>query len=598
MENFRVSGFGFGVLGVCALALLAIMSIGGCTETDQKKPEPLPPRYPTLPPKENVPEFMKGTVYEMADVTNKDPYPVYGYGLVVGLDGTGDNTGTSLGLRNFMVDEMVRHGFGSQDDRLRNLKPEAVIRDPRCAIVEVWGFLPPGARAGQMIDVSVRAATGSQTKSLARGVLYRTNLYAGQLDPVYPIRRVNTYAAVQGPILVNPGWINIDATTRPSSLSALRRGTVMGGGVVVADRPLKLRVRTPQLRVARAIEMAIDQRFASNGTANTMDEGVVDVFVPQSFNGDWEHFIGVATHLYMVRSAAVTAAKAKELVAEAVKPNAPLLDISCCLEGLGPDVIPFIEPLYTHGSPEVAFAAARAGAFVGDAVGEEALLEIARSEQHPFQLNAVKALGALPASTRIDRMMGQLLGTKSVLVRIEAYRVLADHASPMIMSRAVRNSFVLDRIISDGANLVYATRSGVPRIAVFGRSVPINLPMMFTAFQSRLSISTGPDRQSIVLFDRTGPRVGGVQGQMRPDLYELLLRLGGGSDEGFRFGYCELVGILQALSEGRHFEAAFVLQDLPAVQDAIEEAPPIVDPSGRLPTESPLGPGVETPTLK
>jgi hypothetical protein len=49
----------------------------------------------------------------------------------------------------------------------------------------------------------------------------------------------------------------------------------------------------------------------------------------------------------------------------------------------------------------------------------------------------------------------------------------------------------------------------------------------------------------------------------------------GRSDAGFRFGYSDLVGILQGLSEGKHMDATFVLQDMPSMQDAIDAAPSI-----------------------
>src|SRR5437016_4175033 len=85
-------------LALC-LAPAALIAIG-CASDDRKKAEPPPPRYPTLPPKTNVPPFMKGTIYEVADMDNKTPYLVSGYGLVVGLDGTGDNTDAPPAVRN------------------------------------------------------------------------------------------------------------------------------------------------------------------------------------------------------------------------------------------------------------------------------------------------------------------------------------------------------------------------------------------------------------------------------------------------------------------------------------------------------------------
>jgi hypothetical protein len=245
----------------------------------------------------------------------------------------------------------------------------------------------------------------------------------------------------------------------------------------------------------------------------------------------------------------------------------------------------------------VAFAAARAGAFIGDASADETVLEMARADSHPFQLNAVKVLGALPSSPRVDRMLSQLLASRNALVRIEAYRVLADHESPFVLSRAVEGQFVIDQVMSEGPPLVYATRSGIPRIAIFGQSLSLNLPIMYTTMEDQLTISTAPGGQSITIFDRTNNlRPNGVQVKLRPDLYEMVWRLAGGSDDGFRFGYSDLVGILQGLSDGKHIGATFVLQDLPSVRDAVEDAPPIIDPKGRPVAEA--QPNVETQTLK
>src|SRR6185295_7051316 len=122
-------------------------------------------------------------------------------------------------------------------------------------------------------------------------------------------------------------------TNNPAEQGTLRNGTIMSGGVMTDDRPLKLRARNPQLSITRSIEMRIDQRFQENAgdpIARTQDEAIVSVFVPRSFNGDWEHFIGVAAHLYLDATPGTGLLKAKMLAAEAIKPNAMLMDISFC----------------------------------------------------------------------------------------------------------------------------------------------------------------------------------------------------------------------------------------------------------------------------
>src|SRR4051812_28051898 len=163
---------------------ISICAFGGCTST-RPKAKPPAPRYTTLPPK-NLPAFMKGTILEAADIENKDAYPVSGFGLVVGLDHTGDNNGCPQSIRGSIINEMVRHGFGSTNERLKNLNPEAMLRDDKTAIVEVYAYLPPGGRTGQRVDVYVQAQHSTQTRSIARGHLYQTRLFVGGADPLNP----------------------------------------------------------------------------------------------------------------------------------------------------------------------------------------------------------------------------------------------------------------------------------------------------------------------------------------------------------------------------------------------------------------------------
>ena len=318
---------------------------------------------------------MKGTILEAAEVENKDPYLVSGYGLVVGLANTGDNHGVPQAVVNTMLDEMARRGLGSSDDRLKHFKPEAMITDPQTAIVEVYAWLPPGGRAGQRLDVFVQAERGSHTKSLARGHLYQTNLFIGGVDALNPKPKPNIYVKAAGAVFVNPAYASEGQAIAAQSAS-LRSGTIMSGGVMTDDRPLWLRARNPQLSITRSLEMRLDLRFAERQgepVARTQDEGIVHVYVPKAFNGDWEHFMGVVTHLYLDSTPGSGLIKAKALAAEAIKPDARLLDISYCWEGIGEESLPVIQKLYTHSSPDVAFAAARAGAFIGDTSADETI---------------------------------------------------------------------------------------------------------------------------------------------------------------------------------------------------------------------------------
>ena len=172
----------------------------------------------------------------------------------------------------------------------------------------------------------------------------------------------------------------------------------------------------------REIEYRLDDFFQDGTIAAAMDDGVVRLLMPPRFHGDWEHFIGLVQHVFFNASPQFAALKAKQLAEVAVQPDAPLLDISYCWEALGPNGLPFVQPLMTSEKPDVAYAAARACAFIGDSSANEVLMNMARRSDHPFRINAVQTLASLPPSPVIDQMLRTLLSSDQMLVRLEAYR--------------------------------------------------------------------------------------------------------------------------------------------------------------------------------
>src|SRR5207302_5725557 len=129
-------------------------------------------------------------------------------------------------------------------------------------------------------------------------------------------------------------------------------------------------------------------------------------------------------------------AKARLLAEEAKKPGASLEDISYCFEGIGKPALAFLAPLLLDKRPEVAFAAARAAAYIGDdsMAAENSLFDMARTAHHPFQLNAVQVLGSLRNNEALNHLLRELLESDETLVRVEAYKILARNHDPSIYS--------------------------------------------------------------------------------------------------------------------------------------------------------------------
>jgi hypothetical protein len=612
---------GSAVRGVLFAAIgVGVMAAGqGCKPQQPPKPAE---RYTTLPLKQ-VPPYLKESIMEQTDLVGTEPLPVSAYGLVSGLRNTGDSQAPTA-VREWMIREMTKRGFGQRRTGLEGAayQPEAILSDPAYAIVRVDGFLPPGVRKGQTFDVYVSALPDSKTSSLAHGDLYETEMSIGGAE-MPTGTNVHRIAIAGGPLFVNPAYALTGSKLSAQGKTSLRYGVVMDGGVNRDDRAMGLRLRQPQRSLARRIGDRINERFQAEGdisarggasvgqyiTAIPQDEGIVSFYVPEVYRGDWEHFVGVVTHLYMRSGNDFALVKAKELAAEAVKPDALLQDISYAWEGLGTGALPAITPLMTHEKPDVAFSAARAAAFLNEPSSLTALVRMAKDPKSPFQSSAVQALASLQPTPQINQMLKKLLDGNNASVRIAAYEALSRNEEWMIkrnkmpardrriFSKVVRERFVLDIVTCDGPTLVYASRTGLPRIAIIGSTATIRTPLMYTAMDGALTIASDPDGRSLSVFYRGPELPRAVRAKTNePELAELIVRLAGEGTKPrevpLNFSYADIVAIVQRLTDSQKLAstptgsgsagshtASFVLQDLANTDNAVYNAPVITDAS-------------------
>lgn len=610
----------------CAMALPLV----GCKTGASQENAALKVRYPELGARPDVPAYMKGTIWEQTNLTNNEDFCTASYALVGRLRGTGDST-ASLPVRQWMIQQMTRHGYGSKLlPGYQNISPDQILRDPAYAIVRVEGLIPPGAREGDFFDVRVSALPGNKTSNLSGGVLFESDLGRPR-NGLPDLGAVTILAKAKGPIVVNPAYALQEGEAAPAAGGApaapgaaqarasLRAGVVMDGGRVSADRSLVLRLLHPSRATSRYIEQRINQRFQDVAdhprndvmpvmyqAAFAKDEGLVEVYVPRAYGGDWKHFISVVEHLYLNGSPAEMVARAKALTeaapAEAARPDGRLSSIGHALEGIGEPALQYVLPLTAHPDRNVAYAMARAAAFIGDDSGaaQAALLRIARDDAHPHQIAAIQTLGVLPPSPERNQKMRDLLEAGNTLARVEAYKVLVRNRDSSIYTRWVNDprdarpagergeKFALDVVPAGGEPIIYASRSGIARIALIGPKPTLSLPVLFTAMDRRLMIASPAAGRNVTIFFRDDQRREPVQMASQPDVGEVIARLGGEGapeEERFDFTYGEIVAILQSLTRQRMIAAdlpggqvaptPFIFEQPRDGRDLIESAPTI-----------------------
>ncbi len=207
---------------------------------------------------------------KIRDLTSPEgalPVRLVGYGLVVGLDGTGDRAigGQSGGQTVQSVINILR--------RFNVEVPADVLRMRNVAAVLVTAEVSPFLRSSGRFEVHVSSM--GDARSLKGGVLYMTPLVDNPNGP--PL------ATAQGPLLVSEGG----STTRyQSAIETSAR--IPTGGLLEADLPRptiaatsRLLLREPDLGTATRIATAINTAMGAK-TAVVEDEGSVQVTLADS----------------------------------------------------------------------------------------------------------------------------------------------------------------------------------------------------------------------------------------------------------------------------------------------------------------------------
>ena len=209
-----------------------------------------------------------GRIKEVASIEGVRSNQLTGFGLVVGLDGTGDQTTqmpyTSQGLANYMQQLGVTLTAAS----LNQLQMKNV------AAVLVTTQLPAFARPGQLLDINVSSL--GNAKSLKGGTLIATPL-KGADGEVYALAQGNLIVAGAG---AAAGGSKV--TVNHLSVGRIPDGAQVERSVPTAlqDGPtINLSLNASDFQAARKVAQAINNRFG-NGIAQALDGRTVQVQAP------------------------------------------------------------------------------------------------------------------------------------------------------------------------------------------------------------------------------------------------------------------------------------------------------------------------------
>ena len=202
-------------------------------------------------------------VKDIADVEGVRENQLVGYGLVVGLNGTGDKLDNAVFTRESLVGMLERLGVNTRDQI-------AKLQTKNVAAVMVTGNLPAFARTGSRIDVSV-SAIGDAT-NLSGGTLLVTPMLAADGE-VYGVGQ----GAVTTGAVAARGASGSSVTRNVPTSGKIANGAIVEREVAFAlgaHSEIALALRNPDLTTARRMEIAINEAVGP-GTARATDPRTV-----------------------------------------------------------------------------------------------------------------------------------------------------------------------------------------------------------------------------------------------------------------------------------------------------------------------------------
>ena len=207
-------------------------------------------------------------IKDIADFEGVRENQLVGYGLVVGLNGTGDNIKSINFAKESLISMLDQLGINARDGQLKSKNIAAVM---------VTASLPPFARQGSRIDVMVSAM--GDAKPRLGGTFMATPLSGANGE---------VYAVAQGQIAT--GSVSAQGNNASVTRGVPTSGRIANGAIIENEidfaldslKNIRIALRNPDFTTARRISDAINAMLGQPAS-KALDPATVDLQIPQEY---------------------------------------------------------------------------------------------------------------------------------------------------------------------------------------------------------------------------------------------------------------------------------------------------------------------------
>lgn len=522
--------------------LLAVCLAAGCGGQGDKSGQTLAPEDKDL----------GITVGSLASVIVPEPIAVEGFGLVGGLNGTGSSECPSE-MRNYYTQYILKE-LSPQS----TLDVDQFINSLNTAIVHVYGFIPRMASKGELFDVVVSPLPGDQTTSLEGGRLFKTDL---KLPGTFGIT-TRTLANASG------GAVYIDKLE--AKKPDLRTGYVLGNGRVLEDHKINLMLNSPDYGTTNRIRNLINGRFGKN-TAQAALPGRIELTLPVAYRARKERFVAVIRAMYIAGGRDISEERINTFVSK-LAAGRDMTESEIALEAIGNQSLGKLKVLLSLSNEKVRLHAARCMLFLGSSDSLSVLRKIALNEKSTSRIEALEAIAHAERNEEAASLARRLLKDENFEIRLAAFEQLRKIDNIAVTSEMVARDFYMDRIAQVDNQTIYVTRSGLPRIVLFGSPIYCSRNVFVQSSTGDITINA-PTGQEYVTIMRKHPRRPEVIAQLQCsfELSDIIRTLCAepSKDEretgGLGVSYAELVALLKQMCIKGAVKAQFHAGPLPKI---------------------------------
>jgi hypothetical protein len=503
------------------------------------------------------------TIGDVTVVDNADVVQVSGVALVTGLNGTG------APAPNNDFRKVVENELHTQN--IPNVRE--ILNSKDNSVVLVTGFIPAGARNGDLFDIEVSLPEGSKTTSLNGGYLQECRLFT--YDTAHNVVPTTTrpdqllkgilLGKAKGPLLV--GFGDGDEAAQQ------KRGRIWDGGTYIKpDRPFFLMLNSDQQYYRVAIQAAnrINETFQgpyhgpNSAVAEAKNKSVVHLRVPAQYKLNIPHFLRVV-RLIPLQELPPPGSRYRKKLEEDLLDPAHTMMAALRLEALGSESIPTLKRGLESEHVLVRFSAAEALAYLGSSAGGEELAKLVKA-QPMLRAYCLTALASLD-ETVCHYKLEELMSDPSAETRFGAFRALRtlrpnDEA---VQGEYLNDTFWLHQVAPKGPSLVHVSTTKRAEVVLFGEEPYLEPPFSFQAgAEFTITASADDDKCTIGRFSTTGGIHRKQCSLKLSDVLRQVTELGG--------GYPDVVDLLRRADNCRCLSCRVTVDALPLAPSVFQIA--------------------------